>query len=62
VTKGESEIIIEIEKEMVTDETETEETEGIVEEIGNAMDQWIEEEVLSQTTAASTAERKVTGT
>jgi hypothetical protein len=62
VTKGESEIIIEIEKEMVTDETETEETEGIVEEIGNAMDQWIEEEVLSQTTAASTAERKDTGT
>jgi len=62
VTKGESEIIIEIEKEMVTDETETEETEGIVEEIGNAMDQWIEEEVLSQTTAASTVERKVTGT
>ena len=62
MTKGESEIIIEIEKEMVTDETETEETEGIVEEIGNAMDQWIEEEVLSQTTAASTAERKVTGT
>ena len=62
MTKGESEIIIEIEKEMVTDETETEETEGIVEEIGNAMDQWIEEEVLSQTTAASTVERKVTGT
>ena len=62
MTKEESEIIIEIEKEMVTDETETEETEGIVEEIGNAMDQWIEEEVLSQTTAASTVERKVTGT
>lgn len=62
MTKEESEIIIEIEKEMVTDETETEETEGIVEEIGNAMDLWIEEEVLSQTTAASTAERKVTGT
>ena len=47
---------------MVTDETETEETEGIVEEIGNAMDQWIEEEVLSQMTAVSTVERKVTGT
>ena len=59
MTEGESEII---EIEMVTDETETEETEGIVEEIGNAMDQWIEEEVLSQMTAASTVERKVTGT
>ena len=59
MTEGESEII---EIEMVTEETETVETEGIVEAIGNAMDQWIEEEVLSQMTAASTVERKVTGT
>lgn len=56
MTEGESEII---EIEMETEGTE--ETEGIV-EIGNAMDQWIEGEVLSQMTAASTVERKVTGT
>jgi hypothetical protein len=55
-TEGEIEII-----EMETDETETVEIEEIV-EIENAMDQWTEEEVLSQMTAASTAERKVTGT